>query len=81
MMKMEKIEHQEIDTLQYLVLFHYFSILLINLHRYDYGGFYPMSSDGSEEMIGEGRGKGYNVNIAWNYVGTNSFIASFFLIE
>jgi acetoin utilization deacetylase AcuC-like enzyme len=45
------------------------SVLLISLHRYEYGSFYPSLEDGSEEKVGEGDGEGYNVNIAWNYVG------------
>ncbi|XP_071158515.1 histone deacetylase 6-like isoform X4 [Mytilus edulis] len=55
------------------------SVLLINLHRYDYGCFYPSSEDGSEEKVGEGEGKGYNVNIAWNhgYMGDAEYIAAF----
>ncbi|XP_052061653.1 histone deacetylase 6-like isoform X3 [Mytilus californianus] len=55
------------------------SVLLINLHRYDYGCFYPSSEDGSEEKVGEGEGEGYNVNIAWNhgFMGDAEYIAAF----
>lgn len=55
------------------------SVLLINLHRYDFGCFYPSSEDGSEEKVGEGEGEGYNVNIAWNhgFMGDAEYIAAF----
>jgi len=41
-------------------------VLYISLHRYDYGGFFPQSSDANYDMVGEGAGKGFNVNIPWN---------------
>lgn len=55
------------------------SVLVINLHRYDGGFFYPSSPDGSVEMAGKGDGEGYNVNIAWSYgyMGDAEYIAAF----
>merc|ERR1719158_2690626 len=42
------------------------NVLYISLHRYDYGAFFPQSSDADYDMVGEGAGKGFNVNIPWN---------------
>ncbi|KAL0977833.1 hypothetical protein UPYG_G00161890 [Umbra pygmaea] len=39
------------------------SVLYISLHRYDNGNFFPGSGDPAE--VGEGAGKGFNVNVAW----------------
>ena len=36
--------------------------------RYDNGGFYPGGNRMSSEMVGEGEGLGYNLNIGWNGV-------------
>lgn len=59
------------------------SILYISFHRYDNGEFYP-GQRGDPSNIGEGNGKGFNVNIAWNCtrfepftVGTNEYVFAF----
>lgn len=41
-------------------------VLYISVHRYDYGKFFPESTDGNFTEVGSGAGKGYNVNIPWN---------------
>ena len=43
----------------------------MSLHRYENAGFYPGSEDADYDRIGTGKGKGYNVNIAWNKVSYN----------
>ena len=48
----------------------FFSVLYISLHRYDGGWFFPGSHEGNYDMVGEGPGKGFNVNIPWHYVST-----------
>ncbi|KAI3934623.1 hypothetical protein MKW92_027065, partial [Papaver armeniacum] len=40
-------------------------VLVFNVHRHDFGKFYPFTNDGSHSMIGEGPGTGYNVNVPW----------------
>ena len=40
----------------------------MSLHRYDNAGFYPASEEADYTYCGKGKGEGYNVNIAWNYV-------------
>ena len=43
------------------------SILYISIHRFDKGFFYPEKDDGSPTKTGEGKGEGFNVNVAWNH--------------
>lgn len=40
------------------------SVLYASIHRYEKGHFYP--NHGSSDRIGDGEGKGYNVNIGWD---------------
>lgn len=40
------------------------SVLYISLHRFDHGSFFP--GTGQPNMVGDGTGKGYNVNVAWS---------------
>ena len=41
-------------------------VLYISLHRYDHGKFYPSTPEGNYDMVGEGEGEGFNINIPWN---------------
>ncbi|CAD5113767.1 DgyrCDS2936 [Dimorphilus gyrociliatus] len=41
-------------------------VLYISFHRYDHGEYYPGLKIGNFDAIGEGRGKHFNINIAWN---------------
>lgn len=43
-------------------------VLYISLHRYDNGSFFPHSTDAAHTVVGEGKGRGFNVNIPWNKV-------------
>ncbi|XP_048532113.1 histone deacetylase 5-like [Triticum urartu] len=43
-------------------------VLVISVHRYG-GGFYPDSSEGNTEHIGEGVGRGFNANICFTHNG------------
>ncbi|KAJ2081078.1 Histone deacetylase hda1 [Coemansia sp. RSA 988] len=45
------------------------SVLYCSIHRYDDGDFYPSGGDGDMNMVGEGAGKGYNINIPWVAAG------------
>ncbi|KAL7115012.1 hypothetical protein ACP275_04G157300 [Erythranthe tilingii] len=40
-------------------------VLTFSVHRHDSGEFYPFGNDGSYNMIGEGAGAGYNINVPW----------------
>lgn len=50
------------------------NILYISIHRFDYGIFYPGKS-GHHEYMGEGLGKGFNLNFGWNLDLENGFTA------
>jgi len=41
-------------------------VLYISLHRYDDATFFPSNEDANYDMVGEGPGKGFNVNIPFN---------------
>lgn len=56
-------------------------VLYISLHRYDNGNFYPGKS-GSPSKMGNGKGIGKNINIAWsthypNEIGDKEYIYAF----
>ena len=38
----------------------------MSLHRFDDQTFYPRREDSAPRFIGEGKGRGFNVNVAWN---------------
>ncbi|XP_066158655.1 histone deacetylase 6 isoform X2 [Euwallacea fornicatus] len=46
-------------------------VLYISIHRYENGMFWPNLREGSFDHIGDGKGKGYNVNIPLNETGLN----------
>lgn len=54
------------------------NVLYISLHRHD-GTFYPGGTDGSMEMVGEGAGKGFSVNIPFpsKHMGDADYIYAF----
>ena len=45
-----------------------FRVLYFSMHRYDYGRFWPNLRQSDFDYIGEGAGKGYNINIPLNQV-------------
>lgn len=50
------------------------NVLYISLHRYDHGEFLPKSKNAKNanyDMVGEGHGEGFNVNIPWNEVSSS----------
>ena len=55
------------------------SVLFASIHRYENGSFYP--NNGSSDKIGEGEGKGFNINLGWNAgedeVANNEYIYAF----
>lgn len=44
------------------------NVLYISVHRYDNGTFFPKSKDANYDVVGQGAGTGFNVNIPWNRV-------------
>lgn len=45
------------------------NVLLVSIHRYDHGRFYPNNPEASPEYVGHATTRGNNVNIAWNGPG------------
>ncbi|XP_041975577.1 histone deacetylase 6 isoform X2 [Aricia agestis] len=54
-------------------------ILYMSIHRYDNGTFFPSSTEADHSAVGEGAGRGYNVNIPWNKrgMGDAEYMAAF----
>lgn len=54
-------------------------ILYISIHRYENGAFFPGSKNGNYDIVGDGKGEGFNVNIPWNRkrMGDAEYIAAF----
>lgn len=44
-------------------------VLYISIHRYNGGKFYPGTTYGGPDKVGEGKGEGFNVNIPWSTTG------------
>ena len=42
-------------------------VLMIDIHRYNNGRFYPCGIVGDPSYIGKGKGAGHNINIGWNH--------------
>ncbi|XP_076800062.1 histone deacetylase 4-like isoform X2 [Clavelina lepadiformis] len=62
------------------IFYHDATVLVISLHRYDDGKFFP--GTGAIQEVGAGRGVGYNVNIAFNSglqppMGDAEYLAAF----
>ncbi|KAK4306266.1 hypothetical protein Pmani_021889 [Petrolisthes manimaculis] len=52
-------------------------VLYISLHRYDHAVFYPSSEEANYIYVGEGEGRGYNINIPWNQrMGDSEYMAA-----
>jgi hypothetical protein len=48
------------------------NVLVFSVHRYDHGTFYPESNRGAAEVVGEGPGRFFNVNVPWNLPAQDS---------
>jgi len=55
------------------------NVLYISLHRHDYGSFFPTGDEKSATFVGNGSGRGFNVNIPWSgrAVGDAEYMAAF----
>ena len=47
---------------------YYFRVLYFSIHRYEHGKFWPSLKSGSHTFTGEGKGRGYNINVPVNQV-------------
>lgn len=54
-------------------------VLYISLHRYEQGKYYPGTTAGAADKVGEGAGEGTNINIPWPIggVGDADYIYAF----
>merc|ERR1712008_610502 len=44
-------------------------VLYISIHQFDEGTFFPGKHDADHPFLGNGAGKGFNINIPWNGLG------------
>lgn len=44
------------------------SVLYFSWHRYEHGRFWPYLPESDADAIGQGRGRGFTVNLPWNQV-------------
>ena len=58
------------------------SILYFSQHRYEGGQFYPGGPGGGAHKVGEGEGKGFNVNVPWSSgdMGDSEYLSSFYRV-
>lgn len=54
-------------------------VLYISVHRYENGKFYPGTKYGGTDVVGEGEGEGFNINIPWRNraMGDSDYIYAF----
>ena len=43
-------------------------MLYFSIHRYEHGEFWPNLREGDYDHVGEGKGRGYNINVPINQV-------------
>jgi hypothetical protein len=53
------------------------SVLYFSIHRYDNGNFWPNLRESDFDCIGEGAGKGFNINVPLNKVKQSKFLLIF----
>ena len=53
--------------------FFFFRVMYFSIHRYEHGEFWPNLRESDYDFIGEGNGRGYNINVPLNKVG-NGYI-------
>ncbi|XP_045043086.2 polyamine deacetylase HDAC10 isoform X3 [Desmodus rotundus] len=55
------------------------SVLYFSWHRYEHGRFWPYLPESNADAVGQGRGRGFTVNLPWNQVGMRNadYVAAF----
>ncbi|KAL3219039.1 hypothetical protein MRX96_031193 [Rhipicephalus microplus] len=55
-------------------------VLYVSIHRYDNGSFFPCLPEANFEAVGNGAGRGFNINVAWNSEGMSDgdYLTTFF---
>ena len=46
----------------------YCRVLYFSIHRYEYGDYWPSLRESDYDYIGDGEGRGYNINVPLNQV-------------
>ncbi|XP_065521164.1 polyamine deacetylase HDAC10 isoform X1 [Lathamus discolor] len=56
------------------------SVLYFSWHRYEHQEFWPSLKESDYDAVGQGKGKGFNINLPWNKVGmgNSDYLAAFF---
>ncbi|XP_048692830.1 polyamine deacetylase HDAC10 isoform X6 [Caretta caretta] len=56
------------------------SVLYYSWHRYEHQQFWPLLRESDYDAVGQGKGKGFNLNVPWNKVGmgNSDYLAAFF---
>uniref|UniRef100_A0A6I8NBU1 Histone deacetylase domain-containing protein n=1 Tax=Ornithorhynchus anatinus TaxID=9258 RepID=A0A6I8NBU1_ORNAN len=56
------------------------SVLYFSWHRYEHQRFWPQLRESDYDAVGQGSGRGFNVNVPWNEVGMGNadYLAVFF---
>ncbi|KAG8439857.1 hypothetical protein GDO86_005867 [Hymenochirus boettgeri] len=56
------------------------SVLYFSWHRYQHKAFWPFLTESEYNVVGKGKGAGFNINLPWNKVGMGNadYIAVFF---
>lgn len=56
------------------------SVLYFSWHRYEHQQFWPLLRESDYDAVGQGKGKGFNLNVPWNKVGmgNSDYLAAFF---
>ena len=47
-----------------------YRVMYFSIHRYEHGRFWPNLRESDYDHIGEGKGRGYNVNVPFNKVSS-----------
>lgn len=50
--------------------------LFVSTHQFENATFYPLGGTGHHEKIGEGEGKGFNINVDWNLGNRNKLVCN-----
>ncbi|XP_062990157.1 polyamine deacetylase HDAC10 [Elgaria multicarinata webbii] len=55
------------------------SVLYFSWHRFEHQQFWPSLSESNYDAVGQGKGRGFNINVPWNKVGmgNSDYIAVF----
>ncbi|XP_070611494.1 polyamine deacetylase HDAC10-like isoform X1 [Erythrolamprus reginae] len=55
------------------------SVLYFSWHRFEHQNFWPWLRESNYDAVGQGKGRGFNINVPWNQVGmgNSDYLAAF----